>query len=681
MTPQLRFFRPTAIAAAVFAVFSTADAAEIAEIEALTKPESTIQFGLGYVDGDNRQFGKYNGLNEQGTYGVLNIDAIKRNDATGTWLKFRGRDLGLASRELRFEHEAQGNWGYYLEFNQIPRYEPYQAFTGVSGIGGNVLTVPVAAARTSLLNLETQRDRIGLGVNKYFMDKWNFKVDFNNEEKTGTRLWGRGNTTGGALEFAPEPIDTTTRQLDVSLGYAGERLQLTGGYYGTMFNNQYNGMNFIGGAAGLSTFTPIALPPDNHSHQLYLSGAYAFTPTTHGNFKVAYGKALQNDAFITGANVPLTPSIGTNLNGRVDTTLIQMGLTARPTAKLTLLGNLRYDDRDDQTPVLRYNNLANNTSTFDGNNEPRSVRSISGKFEASYALPMAFRLIGALDYDEKKRSLSAVRVVSHRDTTEETSYRAELRRSISDTITGALSYIHSDRNGSPFLLTTLNNGTAGSNVIAPIHLADRNRDKARLSLNWQATEPLSIQFIADNARDKYDGNRDGSGLGPRTGKSQMYSIDAAYAFNEKVQGTAYYSRNDTKLNQASRTSGGQLWAAALQNTGDAFGAGLRGKPYTWLELGADLSLSNISDKYQQDAMTGAAIASLPEITTRLTRTQIFAKYALEKKSGIRLDYVYDRFSTNDWTWSTWTYTDGTRMLQSPVQKVNFFALSYYYRWQ
>lgn len=269
---------------------------------------------------------------------------------------------------------------------------------------------------------------------------------------------------------------------------------------------------------------------------------------------------------------------------------------------------------------------------------------------------MAFRVTGGIDYDEKKRNTSPIRIVSFRDRTEETAYRVELRRSVSDTITGALSYIHSERTGSAFRQTTVGGGGPGSNVIAPIHLAD-------------------------HARDKCDGDRDGSDLGPRKGEARMYSIDASYTFSEKLQGTAFISRNDTELDQASRTSGGQLWAAALRNRGDSFGLGVREKPYAWLELGGDLSLSGIEDKYQQSAITGAAITSPPDVTTRLTRLKLFAKYALQKNSGIRLDYIFDRFSTNDWTWSTWTYTDGTRLRQDPVQKVNFIGVSYYYRWQ
>lgn len=688
MAPQKRnVLMPTAIAAALCTAFGTATAAEDSEVTALTKPQSTVSFGLGYVDNDNRRFGQYNGLNQSGAYGLLDLDVVNRDDTNGRWLRLKGRNLGLETRELRFEHEVQGNWGYYLEFNQIPRYEPFQAQTSVSGIGSNTLTIPAAAARSGTFDLQTRRDRVGLGFNKYFSEVWNAKVDFRNETKEGARLWARG--TNGAFEFAPEPIDSTTRQLDATLSFTGKSLQLTGGYYGTMYNNQNNGLNFVGGNAALATFTPIALPPDNHSHQLHLAGSYAFTPTTHGNFKVAYGKALQDDSFVTGPNVPLAPGIGTNLQGRIDTTLVQMGLTARPLPKLTLRGTLRYDDRDDKTPVLRYNTLATPTSTFDGSNEPRSIQSTSGKIEASYALPMAFRVTGGIDYDEKKRNTSAVRVVNFREKTEETAYKAELRRSMSETLTGAIGYLHSNRDGSPFLITTLNNGTVATsgNRVAPIHLADRDRDQMRLTLNWQPMDVFSMQYRFEDSKDEYSAIHP-LGIGPRSGSARNQSLDLSYSFNDQWQGSAWYSRNDTKQEQSQHVSAGTaglVWAALLRNSGDAFGLGLKGKPYTWLEMGADLSMSDISDTYDQSRLNAVApatvVAPLPEITTRNTRLQLFAKYAMQKNSDVRVDYIHDRFSTNDWTWSTWTYTDGTRMLQNPVQKVHFLGVSYQYRWQ
>ena len=124
--------------------------------------------------------------------------------------------------------------------------------------------------------------------------------------------------------------------------------------------------------------------------------------------------------------------------------------------------------------------------------------------------------------------------------------------------------------------------------------------------------------------------------------------------------------------------------SCVRNTSDSLGLGFRGKPNGKIEVGGDLSYSDITDKYMQAPIsptTSAVAAALPDITTKLTRINFFGKYALEKNSGLRLDYIFDRFSTNDWTWTSWVYADGTRLVQDPSQKVHFFGLSYYHRWQ
>jgi MtrB/PioB family decaheme-associated outer membrane protein len=673
------------------------------EIARLTRPESAVGFGIGYLDVDARRFGQYSGLNERGAYGLLDAEIVRRDDATGTWLRFTGRNLGLDSRELRFEHSRQGNWGYFVEFDQIPRFEPFIPVTAVTGIGTPNLTIPGAPTTGTAVELKTRRDRLTLGFEKYFVGNLDLRVQYRNENKDGARIFGRG-TTGavsgfaGNFEFAPEPINSTTHQLEATVGYTGERLQLSAGYYGTAYHNQYNGLFIAGGVAalggGASPFTPIALPPDNQSHQLHLTGGYSFTPTTRGTFKLAYARATQHDPFLTAAQLaptPLAPGIGADLQGRVDTTLAQLGLTARPLPKLSLRASVRYEDRDDKTPIRRFFNVATST-TATGDNEPRSIRSLAGRLEASYALPLGLRLTGGLDYDEKHRNTSSVRAVSHRDRTEEVAGRIELRRSMSDTVTGALAYVHSERDGSPFLITTLTTGAVGSNLIAPVHLANRDRDKLRLALNWTPTDPLAIQLFLEEARDRYDG-RDGSILGPRKGRARNYALDATYTFSENWQLTAWASRNDTRMEQATcvnasasgvcpATAAQPLWQANLRNLGESVGLGLRGKPYAWLEIGAELNHSDINDEYRQSALTpGASVASLPDVSTKLTRLNLFAQYGMQRDSTLRLDYIYDRFSTDDWTWSTWRYVDGTRLLQSPTQKVHFIGLSFQHRWR
>ena len=688
-------FPLAAIAAALLSVYGPVFAEETDEVNQLIKPTSVVRLGAGHLTKDAPRFGQYTGVREQGSYGLVDVDLVKRNDVTGTWLTLKGRNLALENRDLRVDHERQGDWGYYFEFSQTPRYEPYTVNTAVTGIGSANLRIPTAAAEVEVpVQLKTKREAIGLGISKQLGNGFNVQVRVRNEEKKGARIFARG-TTGGAglFEFTPEPIDSTIRQLDASVGYAGDKFQLTGAYYGTAYNNQNSALNITGGSPGLSTFTPIGLPPDNQSHQLSLGGGYSFTPTTRGTFKVAYTRARQEDTFMALAPADLAPSIapGSNLGGRVDTTLVQMGLTARPIEKLSLLANLRHENRDDKTPVRLYfvprpPAVLAPTGTFDGVNEPRSIKTTAGKFEASYRLPMAFRVTGGLDYEEKERNTSTVRVVSFRDKTQEKSYRLEVRRSMSEAVTGAVAYIKSDRDGTDFLTTLRNNGTPGLNLIAPVHLADRERDKVRLTLNWTPTEAVSVQFAADETRDDY-GQRTAQALGIRDAKAKNYYIDASYAFSDAWQANAWTSSNDYVSRQAAAIAAAvgvtptQVWAANLSNKTKAYGIGTRGKISSKVEIGADLSYSDSKDEYQQQAILGAARTSLPEITTRLASVKLFGSYALNKSSSIRLDYAYDRQFSNDWTWTTWTYSDGTRLTQNPLQKVNFIGVSYVHQFQ
>ena len=656
-------FRLTAMAAAALAV-AGAYAAEGDEITALTKPESTIEFGLGYVNSDAPRFGQYNGLNKQGTYGLFGGSLIKRDDDSGTWLNLSVLNLGLDSREFRFEQNRQGNWGYFLEYDETPSFNPYTVNTGLTGIGTATQTINGAAREN--VDLETKRKATTLGFSKQLPMGWDMQVRFKNEEKDGARQWGQG--TLGTVNFLTDPINQTTGQLDAILNYTGEKLQLSGGYYGTLFDNHNNVLS----VPNSTVFTQMALPPGSQSHQLNLSGGYSFTPTTRGTFKLAYTSATQNEAFFA------TPQLNTrtDLGATVNTTLVQMGIVARPMPKLSLTGNIRYEDKDDQTPLALYSNPGA-TSTFDGFNMPSSLRTLVGKLEASYSLPMSFRLTGGIDYDEKKRNIFNVASVSQRERTDEQSYRVELRRTMSETLTGALAYIHSDRDGSAFLNTVLSNNTSFGNFIAPINLADRKRDKLRLSANWQATQQMSLQFKVDESRDDYD-QRDGSTLGPQKGQASAYSVDAAYAFSDKWQATGWISRDDTRYEQLTRIT---PWQAKLRNVGDSFGLGVRGKPSSRLEIGGDLSYANMRDENQQLALSGAPVDVVPNFSTKLTKLNLFAKYALKKNVDVRLNYVYDRFDSDDWTWTTWMYSDGTQVIQNPKQTAQFIGVMMSYRFQ
>ncbi|HZM34019.1 MAG TPA: MtrB/PioB family decaheme-associated outer membrane protein [Burkholderiales bacterium] len=683
----------TALAAGLLGAFPPAFAQEDEDLRMLTTPQSTVEAGVGYVDNDNLRFGMFNGLHEQGAYGLLGVDINRRDDATGTWLRFQGRNLGLESRDLRFEHERQGSWGYFIDFSQIPRISPYVVNTTLGGIDTTVQREGAVPARD--VRLETRRDRIGLGGSMQFGSGFDGGVKVRNERKEGTRLWGQASG-----RFMVEPIDWETNQVDASVGFTGERLQLVAAYYGAAFQNANSFVDKLNAAGTPQAVTPVALPPDNQSHQLSFTGGYSFTPSTRATFKVAHGQIKQEERFSAGIAGAL-PGIPENLGGRIDTTLLQAGISSRPLPKLGLRADLRYEDRDDKTPVYVYT-APGATSTHDGRNEPRSFENVNGKAEASYLLPAGFTVTGGLEQENRKRNTSAVRSVSFRDETEETSYKLDLRRSLSDTINGAVTLVRSERTGSDWYVNTRNDGSVGSNLIHPLHLADRDRDKVRLTLDWVPTEPLSITLVAEGANDEYSGRT----LGPREGKAEFYSIDLAYTFSEKWQAVAWTSRSDTRAEQSSclgaaatppaipvptnigltcpTTGGNGVWEARLRNVGEAVGLGLKGKPTGVLELGAEISYTKDRGEFQQVAITpGIITPAIPDAVYTSTRLKIDARYALTKRSGARLQYIYDRFEVDDWYWTGWVYADSgtpaTTVRQDPVQQVHFIGATYYYQ--
>ena len=130
----------TAAAASLLCSFGPAVAQSDAVAE-LTTPSSGMEVGVGVVSQNNQRFGQYSGLVDNGGYGLIDLNLVKRDDATGTWLRFSGRNLGLDSRELRFENNRQGNWGYFIEFSGTPRFDPYTVTTRLAGIGGNTQAI------------------------------------------------------------------------------------------------------------------------------------------------------------------------------------------------------------------------------------------------------------------------------------------------------------------------------------------------------------------------------------------------------------------------------------------------------------------------------------------------------------------------------------------------------------
>lgn len=769
MSTQYKFInvQHTLVAAALIAAFGPVRAQDSTEVEKMIRPDSgSVGVGFSVVSGkreDRANFGQYNGFRKNSGQMDLDVDYLKRDEASGTWTTFNGRNLGNENRELGFSQQKQGDWKYSFDYGELVRNYVNTINTSLQGVGTANLNVnalgapPVAAtsaARRAALaaaqgtgtnvDLKTTRRNFSVGAEKWLTPSLLFEASFKSEDKDGARMFGRYapcSTTAitakdgyactdaiGALLLLPEPISSTTRQIEAKLNYADDKLTLAGAYYGSFYTNDYGSLTptYSGNLWNPdgSSFNPatnrltsvfsgggaLALPPNNQSHQLSLTGTYAITPTTRATFKYAATHGTQKEDF--GAQGFAGAPRGA-LDAVIDTTTAQFGLTARPIPKLSLVANLRYEQKSDKTPIVSYVGNATTSvivrgspsATWTGKtNGPGSHTKVVGKLEASYQLPDSYRVTAGLDYDmrdvgrptgtnDASGQASAIRAKN-----DEIGYRGELRKSFADNFSGAVSAGHSYRSGSrwmtpgnggltnsatPLVAATADNGAlqgAGFNLF-PLFWADTQRDKLKVSGDWAVTENLSIQASIDGSADHYFAP---SMRGARDGKTTNFNLDSSYKISDNYKMTAWYSRGDTILDVNGSTG---AYMASLRQLGNSLGLGFRGAPKGNLEVGADLTYSYEVNRTALGVI-GASTepSSLPAAAFRQLNLNIFGKYALDKAADIRVNLAHQRYYSNEWFWNNndgtnFFYSDGSTVTQKNQQNVTFIGAAYIYKFQ
>ena len=747
---SIRTSARSSLAIAVLAAFtaSAALAAEDEDLAALTRPQSAVSVGVGALSGTQRDralFGQYNGLRLHDTNLLLDLDYIRRNDETGMWTIFRGRNLGLDIPEMSVTFQKQGDWRLNADFNQIVRRDPRTINTGVTGIGTTTPAVNLIAPGAGAdVNLSMKRTALGFSGEKWLTSNLQFEASFKNEDKNGSRLWGRGftctsaaaplpanNTLVGcaaapnsqyALLMLPEPVNSTIKQFEAKLNFASGKMTLTGGYYGSFYTNSNGNLtpsvpgtlyDPIGVATALATPAgigmtqfnglrgilqlPMALPPDNQAHQLYASGTYAFTQSTRATFKYAYTHATQDKDF---ASMGFSNAPRSNLGGRMDTNLLQAGITSRPMPKLSLLANFKYEDRSDKTPDALYNLEGVNRFA----NTQSNLKRLVGKAEGSYQLPQGYRATLGFDYETSDRGQfglpdSVGGVTALRQKTWEGGTRVELRRAMSETISGAISYSHSRRDGSIWLRPNTLPATgvtpaADESIINrtslfPAIFTDRKRDKLKAMADWSPLEKLSLQFVLEDASDKYSSP---GTKGLRDAGARLYSVDAAWSVTDLWKVTGFVSRGDQTMHIDHSTG----YMMDLRNVNTTLGLGVTGKPTSKIDVGANFSYINDRNVYGQQMDQAASAANiaflasgggLPDVTFRQTKLNFFGAYALQKNASVRLDLIHQIAKLNEWTWTNpangvpFMFSDGTTIGMNPSQRVTFLGASYIYRMQ
>ena len=379
-----------------------------------TTPEKKVEVGVGGVSDDSFKFGEYNGLQNQGPFGVGNFDlrggAAYDSGSTWRW-RLTGTNLGLETRNLSADFGKQGKFRFIFAYDELlaNRSDTYQtpylgagtnnltlpanwvapkvpqvnannvnfrSFDPIAGTGSvinsaGVLTPPTAAQLATLANiraadvpdfhnvdLATKRTRFDAGFSYSPDQQWDIPISFSHEHKAGRKALGA--VTSQVSENAiimPDLVDSDTEQANASVSYKLKKLFLTFAYYGSFFNNNVKSMTWQDVNDPTKSAT-MASAPSNQFNQFSLTAGYKISSKTKLVVTGSYGRNTQDDAFLgpsTAANGQLAFGLpAASLNGLVVTSTVNAKLTAKPGKKWNLSAAYKFDNRDNQTPVNTY---------------------------------------------------------------------------------------------------------------------------------------------------------------------------------------------------------------------------------------------------------------------------------------------------------------------------------------
>lgn len=689
------------------------------EVAELIRPAGgVVSVGVGHVFGDDKDralFGQYSGWRKDDSALLLDGSYTRRNEVSGFWSSFDFRNLGLDNREFGLSFSRQGDWRAALEYSELVRHEPRTINTGLQGIGGTAQTVvalPSAGAGADRA-LKQERKSASVSAEKWLADGILLDATFKTEDKDGDRLAGVGNycsnvisgyacsTTQGALLMLVEPVKSTTQQLEINANFSGDKYLVTAGYYGSVFRNSYgslqpglsgnlvalDGSSFdpTSGSPNLSGYLtqPIALPPDNQAHQVFLRGNYAVLPGVRTTFNLSRSQAKQDESF-AAMGLPAAAGLPSSLGGEVNTTLAQLGLTARVLPNVSFLAHWRYENSEDDTPIAAYNGAFTNT--------PNSFEKANGKAEATISLPDQMRVTVGLDYAWVKRDrpvsttlIPSTSMTALRERTEEVGVSADLRRSFAGTAQVAVGVSHSEREGGRWMSLLPGAGQyrdvpdaaiATPNGVFPSTMMDRTRDKARLMVDLMPTGELSIQFLAEGGRDSFSAPTD---KGLHSTRFGTLGVDAAYALSYAWKFNAFLTLGEQSLN----VDHGAGYIAQLDNVSKHAGLGVVGTVSSTLEIGGNLSFLSDRTRYVLDAGNAVPVTGLPTVDYRAITAKLYGKYALTKTSDLRLDVLYQDLNLDEWSWAAagvpFVYSDNSTVAMQPNQKLTFLGASYVVR--
>jgi MtrB/PioB family decaheme-associated outer membrane protein len=614
----------------------------------------TVEAGVGHVSDDSRKFGDYTGLEKKGAFAVLGGDVSHRDE--GYWADLRAADLGLDTRSLFGRAGREGLYTLRLGYSEIPRWTTEGASTPFLGVGSGTLTLPTGvgfpasttaamplATTLRAVELGTQRKRYQLGGSFVGLDRWVFQASLRRDVRDGTQV-GASSFFSTAAQL-PFPVDQTTDQFEVSASYATALWQATLGYSLSQFRNGLESLTWD------NPFTPLvagadrgrlALAPDNRFEQFFGSAGYQITPMIRASADFALGRMTQDEAYLPAtSNATLAPTVlpAASLDGRVNTYVGNVRVTATPLPGLRINGSWSHDERDNRTGIASYPQVATDMflAATPRSNTPFSFTLDRLKLGADYRGPGSWKFAGGIDHELRDRSFTEV--VETRETT--VWGRASVQALENVMLAGKLARAERDHSTYGVAIWF---GAPENPLLRKFNLASRSRDSGALRADITLSEQVSVGLNADFANDDYDESL----IGLKEARSASLGADVAFNVSEATQLTGYvHSERIRSRQDGSIAFAAPDWSGRVKDRFEVLGVGLRHAAIPdKLDIGADVSVSR--SRSDVAVRTGVGEPPFPTQKVSLDSVRIYATYKLTERMAITGSLWHEEYDSQDW---------------------------------
>jgi MtrB/PioB family decaheme-associated outer membrane protein len=630
--------------------------------------DAEIWAGGRTISGDtsSSKFNEYRDL-EPGGFGGANFLVEDPNGVTFLWGDFD--NVGYDNQSYLLEAGQWGRLRLFGEYSELPHIFSNDARTLYSYEGSNLLfpdalrgaieAVPAgptqAATRSALLgaglddarrtSLDYQLRTIVGGLIFDPREDLELETAYRQLQRSGRRPFGLGfGSPGGNLADFAKPIDEHTNEVTADARYGRGPWNLELGYLGSFFSNDLNQvtvdnpLRLTDSATAGSAQGRISLAPDNSLNNFHATGAYElpleFPARVATTF--SYGLRQQDQDFLPHTiNSLLAGSPGLvlpqdSLDGKVQTYLANVLMTARPLPELDLRARYRYYDFDNDTPVIGFPGHVVNDQTEDDEivrNVPNAYERQQAGFDASYRLTRAVTVRGGPFWDQWSRS-------SDREVSRLNEYGAKLATDLRPTSWALVraDYLFGERNGTQYhpynhLAATLDPGQLDDPDFASIGQlaqlrkfdeADRTRNEIKLLTQLMPREDLDLSFSGGWALYDYPN----SAFGVTQDQRWNLGTELGYQPVEWFSMSAWYSFEHMRLDQESRwrpVSGGVVtddpvndWSSESTDLVHTLGANL---DFVIVPDKLDLSFSYTFERGDGETHSDGAAGCVGTVTT------------------------------------------------------------------